>query len=72
MTASTRENLVKLQVMANRLNGRAYNYRSVKEGKEHVVYFFADWQNHIYITEKDLDDMLPVGKTLTEMTQESK
>jgi hypothetical protein len=70
--ASSKENLVKLQIMTNNINGKAYNYQTPsKDGKKWVVWFFANWQNHIYTSEKDLNKMLPEGKSLTEMTQES-
>jgi hypothetical protein len=70
--ASSKENLVKLQIMTNNINGKAYNYQTpFKDDKKWIVWFFADWQNHIYTNEKDLNKMLPEGKTLTEMTQES-
>ena len=72
LEASNKDNLVKLQVLTNGLNGRAYNYQTpYKDGKKWIVWFFADWNNHIYTKEKDLTEMLPTGKTLTELTQES-
>lgn len=70
--ASTKENLVKLQLLTNNINGKAYNYQTpYKDGKKWIVWFFADYENHIYTTEKDLENMLPKGKSLTELTQES-
>jgi len=72
MEASSKENLVKLQWLTNKLNGKAYNYQTpTKEGKNYVVWFFADVENHLYIFEEDLSDEMTQGKTLTELTQES-
>ena len=69
--ASSKENLVKLQVLTNGMNGKAYNYQTpYKDGKKWIVWFFADWQNHIYTSEQDLGQTLPEGKTLTEITQQ--
>ncbi len=69
--ASNKENLIKLQVLTNGVNGKAYNYQTpLRDDKKWIVWFFADWQNHIYTVEADLGKMLPQGKNLTELTQE--
>jgi len=72
LEASSKEKLVKLQVLTNSVNGKAYNYQTPsKDGKLWIVWFFADWQNHRHVTEDDLNLMLPQGKTLTELTEEN-
>ncbi len=66
MEASSKENLVKMQILTNQINGKAYNYQTPqKEGSKWVVWFFANWQDHTALKEKDLDEMLPVGENLT-------
>lgn len=55
--ASSKDNLVSLQALTNLVNSKAYNYQTPKqEGKKWVVWFFADIQNHIKTTEKDLEN----------------
>ena len=66
--ASTKDNLIKLQAMNNMVNAKAYNYQTpYKDGKKYVVWFYADFTNHRYVDESQLDQLLNVGKALEEM-----
>ena len=61
--ASSKEKLIALQVYTNTINSRAYNYQTpFKDGSKWIVWFFADYENHIYTSEKDLGDLIAEKK----------
>lgn len=56
--ASSKEKLIALQVYTNTINMRAYNFQTPHlDGDKYVCWFFADYESHIYTTEKDLGDL---------------
>jgi len=66
--ASSKDNLIKLQALNNMINSKSYNYQTpYVEGDSWVVWFYADFMNHQYITENQLDELLPVSKTIQEL-----
>lgn len=43
LEASDKDELIKMQLMNNMINNKAYNYQTpYKDGKKWVVWFFAD------------------------------
>lgn len=65
--ASSKENLIKLQALNNIVNMKAYNYQTpYKDGDMYVVWFYADYANHLYVDESQIDELMPIGKSLEE------
>lgn len=68
LEASSKDNLIKLQALNNMVNAKAYNYQTPhQDGKSWVVWFYADFVNHQYIDESQLDELLPITKALGEL-----
>lgn len=66
--ASNKDNLIKLQALNNVVNMKAYNYQTpYVEKNKWVVWFYADFINHMYVDESQIDELLPISKSIEEL-----
>lgn len=63
--ASSKDSLIKLQALNNLVNSKAYNYQTpYKDGESYIVWFYADFVNHQYIDESQINELLPAIKAV--------